>query len=318
MAGAALPLIIGGGLLGANVAKNKNQNLLQGALQGALLGGLGSAGAGLLSATPAAGAGITKAAATGGASAVANPMTGVLAQQTGGGAAAALKADVAAKAAASKAASAAASKAAATGGISAAANPITGSFAEGGMSLAGQGAANPFTGTAAKAQMSAANKARATSLFSPADLGLSVNPATGASLSMPTNTFSAFQAQNAANTAALDSAVGSIANPITEKIALSPGAKILATAKAKPMETMMFTSALGGMMGGGQGGGQVVSSGPITQPGGFGDVPTVEQSIGMDGGPRFVSKGLFDESKRSMEEEEMALMYQKLSEAGLV
>ena len=60
------------------------------------------------------------------------------------------------------------------------------------------------------------------------------------------------------------------------------------------------------------------SMAPLTQPGGFGDVPTVEQSIGTDGGPRFVSKGLFDESKRSMEEEEMALMYEKLSEAGLV
>lgn len=70
--------------------------------------------------------------------------------------------------------------------------------------------------------------------------------------------------------------------------------------------------------GGGQGGGQVVSSGPITQPGGFGDVPSIEESIGMDSGPRFVSKGLFDDSKREVEEEEMALMYQKLSEAGLV
>ena len=96
------------------------------------------------------------------------------------------------------------------------------------------------------------------------------------------------------------------------------GGSILATAKDKPMETMMFTSALGSMMGGGQGGGGGVSMAPITQPGGFGNVPTIEESIGMDGGPRFVSKGLFDESKRSMEEEEMALMYQKLSEAGLV
>ena len=96
------------------------------------------------------------------------------------------------------------------------------------------------------------------------------------------------------------------------------GAKLLATAKEKPMETMMFTSVLGSAMGGGQDGGQVVSSGPITQPGGFGNVPSVEESIAMDRGPRFVSKGLFDESKREIEEEEMALMYQKLSEAGLV
>ena len=90
--------------------------------------------------------------------------------------------------------------------------------------------------------------------------------------------------------------------------------KILATAKDKPMETMQFASALGG----GEQQAPAPSMAPVTQPGGFGNVPTIEESIGMDGGPRFVSKGLFDESKRSMEEEEMALMYQKLSEAGLV
>ena len=90
--------------------------------------------------------------------------------------------------------------------------------------------------------------------------------------------------------------------------------KILATAKDKPMETMQFASALGG----GEQQAPAPSMAPVTQPGGFGNVPTIEESIGMDSGPRFVSKGLFDESKRSMEEEEMALMYQKLSEAGLV
>ena len=81
------------------------------------------------------------------------------------------------------------------------------------------------------------------------------------------------------------------------------------------MKTMQFASALGG---GEQQQAPAPSMAPVTQPGGFGNVPTIEESIGMDGGPRFVSKGLFDESKRSMEEEEMALMYQKLSEAGLV
>jgi len=280
-----IPMLIGGAALGANVAKNKDEDLLKGALKGALLGGLGAgglsaAGVGAGAGAGAAGAGITKAAATGGASAAANPITGVLAQQTGsGGAAAALKADVAAKAAASKAAAAKASTAAIV--------PPT----------------------------NAASTVGADSLFSAADLGLNVNPATGSSLTTPTNTFSAFQAQNTANKAALDSAVGSITNPITEKIALSPGAKLLATAKAKPMETMMFVSALGG---GGQQQAPAPSMVPLTQPGGFGDVPTIEQSIGMDSGPRFVSKGLFDESRRSMEEEEMALMYEKLSEAGLV
>jgi hypothetical protein len=93
------------------------------------------------------------------------------------------------------------------------------------------------------------------------------------------------------------------------------GSRAISVAKDKPMETIDFLSALGG---GEQQQAPAPSMAPLTQPGGFGNVPTIEESIAMDGGPRFVSKGLFDESKRSMEEEEMALMYQKLSEAGLV
>lgn len=89
--------------------------------------------------------------------------------------------------------------------------------------------------------------------------------------------------------------------------------KVLATAKDKPMETMQFASALGG----GEQQAPAPSMAPLTQPG-MRPVPSIEESIGMDSGPRFVSKGLFDESKREVEEEEMALMYQKLSEAGLV
>ena len=90
--------------------------------------------------------------------------------------------------------------------------------------------------------------------------------------------------------------------------------KVLAVAKDKPMETARFVSALGG---GEQRQAPALSMDPLTQPG-MRPVPSIEESIGMDSGPRFVSKGLFDESKREVEEEEMALMYQKLSEAGLV
>ena len=90
--------------------------------------------------------------------------------------------------------------------------------------------------------------------------------------------------------------------------------KVLAVAKDKPMETARFVSALGG---GEQQQAPAPSMAPLTQPG-MRPVSSIEESIGMDSGPRFVSKGLFDESKREVEEEEMALMYQKLSEAGLV
>ena len=260
-------------------------------LKGALMGGtLGALTGGL--ATPAAtGAGITKAAATGGMSAAANPITGALAQQTGAGASQALSSSVAANAAASKAAILKASQTAATGGMSAASNPFTGSFAQGGMSLGGQGAANPLTGQAAKAQMSAANKARATSLFSPADLGINVNPATGQSLSTPTDSLSSFQAQNAANKAALDSNVGSVANPMAEKLPLSPGARLSSATRNKPMESANFvTQALGG--------GQKqmpMSAQPLAQK----PYRPIEQP--QEESPKFVPKPLFEQEKRKLD-----------------
>jgi len=282
-------------------------------LKGALMGGtLGALTGGL--ATPAAtGAGITKAAATGGMSAAANPITGALAQQTGAGASQALSSSVAANTAASKAAILKASQTAATGGMSAAANPITGSFAEGGMSLAGQGAANPFTGTAAKAQMSAANKARATSLFSPADLGLNVNPVTGQSLSAPTDSFSSFQAQNAANKAALDSTafskgtlpgksvvdgktyinpVGEIKSPMAEKLPLSPGARLSSTVRSKPLESALVASTIAG---GGQQQQMPMSAQPLAQK----PYRPIEQP--QNEAPKFVPKPLFEQEKRKLD-----------------
>jgi hypothetical protein len=148
------------------------------------------------------------------------------------------------------------------------------------------------------------------------------------SVAAPVTTVGGQAALNAANAATVKSSAAMAApkalnfSAVPTEVALSApatkatlGQSILATAKDKPMETMQFASALGG---GEQQQAPAPSMAPITQPGGFGNVPTIEESIGMDSGPRFVSKGLFDESKRSMEEEEMALMYQKLSEAGLV
>ena len=147
------------------------------------------------------------------------------------------------------------------------------------------------------------------------------------SVAAPVTTVGGQAALNAANAATVKSSAAMAApkalnfSAVPTEVALSApatkatlGQSILATAKDKPMETMQFASALGG----GEQQAPAPSMAPVTQPGGFGNVPTIEESIGMDSGPRFVSKGLFDESKRSMEEEEMALMYQKLSEAGLV
>jgi|TARA_Y100000289_G_C3911027_1_gene144679 hypothetical protein len=121
----------------------------------------------------------------------------------------------------------------------------------------------------------------------------------------------------------LEAALGPAPMSTTNKLIADAGiqataptglSKVLAVAKDKPMETARFVSALGG---GEQQQAPAPSMIPLTQPG-MRPVPSIEESIGMDSGPRFVSKGLFDESKREVEEEEMALMYQKLSEAGLV
>ena len=148
------------------------------------------------------------------------------------------------------------------------------------------------------------------------------------SIAAPVTTVGGQAALNAANAATIKSSAAMAApkmlnfSAVPTEVALSApatkatlGQSILATAKDKPMEIARFASALGG---GEQQQTPVPSMAPLMQPGGFGNVPTIEESIAMDGGPRFVSKGLFDESKREIEEEEMALMYQKLSEAGLV
>ena len=322
-----IPLLLGGAVIGGATAKKRNQGFLQGALQGALLGGLTSTGLG------AAGVGAGGTAAT----AAAGKTAASTAASAGGGGAlgfgqvaaqdAALKAKLASDAviasknaavlktgmASNTAANLAAESAAKKVGAEALANNATLKYAAAdtpGLVITHNPA---MAGTNFNATTSSYIPSNNNTLFIAKDLGVNINPVTGVDATV-NNAFGNFNTTKSMLTAN----AGNIANPITEKIALSPSAKILATAKDKPMETMMFTSALGGMMGGGQGGGGSVSMAPITQPGGFGNVPTIEESIGMDSGPRFVSKGLFDESKRSMEEEEMALMYQKLSEAGLV
>ena len=96
--------------------------------------------------------------------------------------------------------------------------------------------------------------------------------------------------------------------------------KIKTTAKEKPFQTAMAASTL---MGGEGGGGAAPVGGAglsMAQPGGFGDVPSVEQSIaGQVDQPTFIPKGLFEETKntmRSREEEMMMMKY--LNSRGLV
>ena len=191
---------------------------------------------------------------------------------------------------------------------------------------AGAGAAGAAGTAATTAPLSGAVATAAPSIAAPVSTPLSLGQIgkTGTALAKSAGSPAAYaktlglSAPTAASTAS-SAPMAAINKQIAElgikEAAPSTFDKILATAKDKPMKTMQFASALGG---GEQQQAPAPSMAPITQPGGFGNVPTIEESIGMDSGPRFISKGLFDESKRSMEEEEMALMYQKLSEAGLV
>ena len=191
---------------------------------------------------------------------------------------------------------------------------------------AGAGAAGAAGTAATTAPLSGAVATAAPSIAAPVSTPLSLGQIgkTGTALAKSSGSPAAYaktlglSAPTAASTAS-SAPMAAINKQIAElgikEAAPSTFDKILATAKDKPMKTMQFASALGG---GEQQQAPAPSMAPVTQPGGFGDVPSIEESIGMDSGPRFVSKGLFDESKRSMEEEEMALMYQKLSEAGLV
>ena len=89
--------------------------------------------------------------------------------------------------------------------------------------------------------------------------------------------------------------------------------------KDKPLESAQFaTQALGGEEQAPQ-----VSPAPYSPGGsgqGFGNVPSVEQAIaGTADSPRFIPKGLFDEGKQMLrDEEEMMMLQQQLQARGLV
>ena len=95
--------------------------------------------------------------------------------------------------------------------------------------------------------------------------------------------------------------------------------KVKSTVKEKPLESAMAASTIFGD----QGGGAVVGGGAaptLAQPGGFGDVPSVEESIASQVDmPTFIPKGLFEETKNTMRtrEEEMMMM-KDLNSRGLM
>ena len=131
-----IPLLIGGGVLGAAHAKKKDKNILEGALKGMALGGLGAAGAGALG---------LGAAGTAGTAAT----TGATAAKTGATTAAGLKA----------AASPFASSTAASAAKSLAANPLQSLTAESLGALTAGGTMSPVATAGSGLSQAALNQA---------------------------------------------------------------------------------------------------------------------------------------------------------------
>ena len=277
-----VPLLVGGALLGANVARNKDENILEGALKGALLGGGASTLGGALgfgaSAAAVPGAGITKAAATGGFSSAANPITGVLAQQTGSGGAAALKADLAAKA-------------------STATKSITPTFTPDAVTAIDAG----------RRSLLETAGVDSTLLREPLKYkGVTNIPGSKTFITDPTAI-----AQN--NLGVFNPTITPPETFVAPNIFERAGTKLLATAKDKPLETAYFASTVGSALSPPPvtGGGAVA---PFS-PGSVQPTPTVDESIGEM--PMFVPKPLFDDMM-GRSPEEMMLLEEQMMQRGLV
>ena len=115
----------------------------------------------------------------------------------------------------------------------------------------------------------------------------------------------------------LSTALGA-APPVTAPLAGLD--KFKAVAKEKPLETAKFAQS---MLGGGQQQPQQapVYVAPIQQGGGMPAPPSVEERLAMTGGnePSFVPKGLFEEERLIMDDEErLRMLNQQFAGAGLV
>ena len=115
----------------------------------------------------------------------------------------------------------------------------------------------------------------------------------------------------------LSTALG--AAPSTVAAPLTGLDKFKAVAKDKPLETAQFAQS---MLGGQQQPQQApVYAAPIQQGGGMPAPPSIEERLAMTGGnePSFVPRGLFEEERIMMDDEEkLRMLNQQFSGAGLV
>ena len=266
-----VPLLVGGAALGANVARNKDENILQGALQGAFLGGGASLLGGALGfGSAGAGAGISKAAG-----ATASSQTAKIAA-----------AETAKKLAAEEAAKAAAAKS------------ITPTFTPDAVTAIDAG----------RRSLLETAGVDSTLLREP----LKYKGVTGIPGSETFVTRPSAIALN--NLGALNPTITPPDTFVAPNIFERAGAKLLSTAKDKPLETAAFASAVG----------STLSPPPPPPAGGapftFGSgsvqpTPTVDETIGEM--PVFVPKPLFDDMM-GRSPEEMMLLEEQMMARGLV
>tara|TARA_R110001606_G_scaffold210724_1_gene358257 strand:+ start:43 stop:684 length:642 start_codon:yes stop_codon:yes gene_type:complete len=182
----------------------------------------------------------------------------------------------------------------------------------------GLGGAAATGGSAATSALSSATSGLAGSASAEAAKAAAINAASG--LAVPTQALGvaapAATTSLVAPSTGLSTALGA-APPVTAPLASLD--KFKAVAKEKPLETAQFAQSL---LGGQQQPQQApVYAAPIQQGGGMPAPPSIEERLAMTGGnePSFVPKGLFEEERLMMDDEEkLRMLNQQFAGAGLV
>lgn len=305
-----IPMLIGA-VTGAVVnPEDRLRGALMGGTLGAVTGGIGNA------ATPAVSSGLTNATT----SALGNAVTNTAAQTAASHAAA--------EAAAQKAAAEAVKQGLSSEAVRQASIPVV----EQGMSSAVINSGVQANALAAKEAALAVDAAQKAALTKDAVVG--VDAASKAGAALPERGLDQLL-KDAGTTSqrvtdlnipepSLDSILNRVDNLTSQSISdIRAGAeplkgfdKLKHIVKENPMESMQFVNALSPQ----EQQAQPVTMAPVTQPQ-ITPPPSVEERIATSGAgaPTFVPKGLFDETRSSLdEEEERRMMFEQLTAAGLV
>ena len=187
---------------------------------------------------------------------------------------------------------------------------------KGGPGKAAPAAAPAAGGSAATSALSSATSGLGGAASAEAGKAAAINAASG--LAVPTQALGvaapAATTSLVAPSTGLSTALG--AAPSTVAAPLTGLDKFKAVAKDKPLETSQFAQS---MLGGQQQPQQApVYAAPIQQGGGMPAPPSIEERLAMTGGnePSFVPKGLFDEERAVLDDEDKLRQLQMLASQG--